>query len=334
MRVIGWVTAAIFAMTAVAGATELRIGAWNISNLHHETGVALRDGAVPRRDIDYDRLRDYAASLYLDIVALQEIGSPAALQRVFPAEHYHLVIADDYMPGAELAAESERDIYNAFAIRKSTFPELPLVWTVDALRIAHVTVNRYGKPEARPVRSGLVLSLTVGDDEIELMNVHLKASCNASSLNPVYDTSTAGNINRTRYDCRTLLAQGAILESWIEQRHQIGKKVIVLGDFNRHLNRTAGTDHFWQMLNDGGPDNLNLVKAPESLNTVCWPQPHGGFFPESIDFIVFDAGLSDRIDAASIEKVGIPYDQHADYAGRNNQRLSDHCPVIGVLAVE
>jgi hypothetical protein len=35
-----------------------------------------------RDDIDFDNLRQFAASQNLDIVALQEIGSPAALTRV------------------------------------------------------------------------------------------------------------------------------------------------------------------------------------------------------------------------------------------------------------
>jgi len=61
-----------------------RIGTWNIANLHHESGVALRDGSVARDDVDFDRLAAFAADLDLDIIALQEIGSPAAAARIFP----------------------------------------------------------------------------------------------------------------------------------------------------------------------------------------------------------------------------------------------------------
>jgi len=141
-------------------------------------------------------------------------------------------------------------------------------------------------------------------------------------------------VNPSRYDCRTLLAQTAILENWIEQRHELGIRVIVLGDFNRRLNRTGGVDHMWQMLEDGGPDGLQLIKAPTTPNTVCWPQPHSGFFEDSIDFITFDAALSSAIDASTIMKVGIPFADDPRYAGRDNQKLSDHCPTVGELRLD
>lgn len=43
--------------------------------------------------------------------------------------------------------------------------------------------------------------------------MHLKSSCNAASLDPVFDTRQDGAINNNRYDCRTLLAQTAIFRS-------------------------------------------------------------------------------------------------------------------------
>jgi endonuclease/exonuclease/phosphatase family metal-dependent hydrolase len=317
---------------STAQAEDIRFGTWNITNLHHESGVPLRNGAVPRDDEDFERLREFAASLKLDIVALQEIGSPTALSRIFPAEDYHLMISEDYVEGSETAPAQERDIYTAFAVRKEAFPQPPEVTTIDALGIRHLTVDRDGKPQARRVRSGLVMRLEGAGEPVELMNVHLKSVCNANSLDPVYDTRRDGTVQSNRYDCRTLLAQTAILENWIEQRQQLGIGVIVLGDFNRQLNRTTGTDHMWQMLDDATPAGLDLVKAPESPDTVCWPEPHAGFFPSNIDFVVFQASLSDRIDEASIQKVGIPNADDPRYAGENNERLSDHCPVVGVLS--
>jgi hypothetical protein len=110
----------------------LRIGAWNIANLHHEENVPLRDKAQPRKVEDYDRLREYAAMLELDIVALQEIGSPQALARIFPAKDYHLIISSLYARGDEYK-DKDRDIFTAFAVRKSRFSELPAVKQLQAL---------------------------------------------------------------------------------------------------------------------------------------------------------------------------------------------------------
>jgi hypothetical protein len=69
---------------AVPAHADLRIGTWNIANLHHEDDVPLRPGAQARDAEDFARLGAYAASLDLDIVALQEIGSTRALARIFP----------------------------------------------------------------------------------------------------------------------------------------------------------------------------------------------------------------------------------------------------------
>ena len=218
-----------------ASAETLRIGAWNIANLHHKEDVPLRDKAQPRKSEDYDRLREYAATLGLDIVALQEIGSPQALARIFPAKDYHLIISPLYERGDEYK-EKDREIFNAFAVRKSRFPELPSVKPLPALSLRHVEIEK-GVPDERPTRDGMILELTLGDRQVSLLNVHLKSSCNEASLDPVRDTRPGGAVNSSRYDCRTLLAQAAILENWIEQQAEIGRSVIVLGDFNRRLNR-------------------------------------------------------------------------------------------------
>ncbi|MBD9488743.1 endonuclease/exonuclease/phosphatase family protein [Ensifer sp. ENS11] len=316
---------------AFAQSGAFRIGSWNITNLHHETGVPLRGDAKARDDIDYARLKDFAASLSLDIVALQEIGSPKALSRVFPSDQYHLILSKDYVDGAENQPADQRDIYTAFALRKSVFPSVPDIRTLEALHIVHLEVDRDGKASDRPVRSGLILPLTIGGKQIEVLNVHLKSSCNASSLSPIFDERQDGSVNPSRYDCRTLLAQTAILENWLEQRQELGIQTIVLGDFNRQLNREGATDHMWQMLNDGTPEGLGFVKAPTEPNTVCWPSPHAAFFPNSIDFITYDQSLLPRLDPTTIKKVGIPFADDARYAGDDNQKLSDHCPTVGVL---
>lgn len=310
-----------------------RVGTWNITNLHHESGVALRDDAVPRADIDYQRLAEFAKGLSLDIIAVQEAGSPAALARIFPQTDYHIVMSADYKSGAEYLPPNQRDIYSAFVLRKARFSEAPKIETFTALGIVNVEIAD-GKPVDRPVRSGLVLSLPLAGKTIEIMNVHLKSSCNSASLDPVFDTNQDGDLNRQRFDCRTLAAQAMILENWIEQRQTLGIPVMILGDFNRRFARFEGTDrvdHFWAFIEDGGPNGLSLRRAPDAPNTVCWPEPHDHFFPDNIDFILFENALSPNIDIDSIEKIGIPFADHPDYQGKNVEKLSDHCPVVGEL---
>ena len=41
-----------------AHAAKLKLGTWNIANLHHENNFALRDGAQARDQEDFDRTRE------------------------------------------------------------------------------------------------------------------------------------------------------------------------------------------------------------------------------------------------------------------------------------
>jgi hypothetical protein len=336
-RLLSFLTAAaIWSMCAVPLMAEpLKIGAWNIANLHHEDGVALRPGAVARDPEDYDRLKVFAQSLALDVVVLQEIGSPSAARRIFPESEYEIVMSDLYKPGAETAPAEDRDIYTAIALRKARFPSLPDIEFVDALALQHVTV-REGKPEARFVRGGIALKLTVGGKSIKLLDVHLKSACSNFSLDPVLDEKN-GSPLASRYDCRTLQAQALILENWIEQQAQVGNSVIVLGDFNRQLNRfdgdTSHVEHFWASLNDGAPNDLQLRKGPLGKNTECWAG-HDPFFSEHIEFFVFDASLDSLLKSENIKKVPYPDQDNARYTGKNYEKLSDHCPVVATLDAE
>jgi endonuclease/exonuclease/phosphatase family metal-dependent hydrolase len=312
-------------------AAELRIGTWNIANLHHEDGVPLRPGAQPRDAQDFDRLKAIAATLNLDIAALQEIGSLKALTRVFPDTEYHLVISPLYKTGDENRPAALRDIYTAFAVKKTTFPTIPNIDSLRALALDHLEVGEDGKPSNRPVRDELVMDLRLGNRDVKLLNVHLKSSCNAVSLNPVFDESKKGKANKNRYDCRTLAAQALILENWVEQQVELGQSIVMLGDFNRQLNRVTNSgrpDHFWTSINDGAPNRLQLRKGPLGENTTCWPHPHKLFHKEHIEFVIFDASLDQVIDPANISKIGMPHANEPKYAGDLGQKLSDHCPVV------
>jgi endonuclease/exonuclease/phosphatase family metal-dependent hydrolase len=332
-----WLAATIFLclLNLNADAAGLRIGTWNIANLHHEVGVPLRPGAEPRDQEDFDRLRAYAASLELDVIALQEIGSPRALALVFPNSEYHLIVSNAYKPGDENKPVAERDIFTAFAVRKSAFPTAPVVENLEALGILHVGFDRDGTPSARPVRGGMVMDLSIGGRQVKVLNVHLKSSCHANSLSPVFDTRFNGDISPTRFDCRTLAAQAMILENWIEQQTQQGRSVVILGDFNRQFNRLSAnaraSDHFWTMINDGTPNGLQLRKGPGGKNEVCWPRPHRMFHEEHIEFIVFDASLDQVLKESRISKQPLPHQDDPKYAGSKGQKLSDHCPVVTEL---
>ena len=311
----------------------LRVGTWNIANLHHESGVPLRNGAAVRDDIDFERLAGVADTLDLDITALQEVGSPRAVQRVFPESDYHVVMSGRYKQGAEDG--TERDIYTALVFAKDRFPTAPTTTTLDALSIPHIGFDRDGTPTIRATRAGIVAEIEIAGQMVRLLGVHMKSSCHRWSLNPVVDQSpTNGRPFDSRFHCRTLAAQAAVLESWIEQQAAQGIPTVVLGDFNREMNATNDqqqpADDLWLDLNDGTPNGLALRKGPEGRDDICWPN-HSSRFDEHIDFVVYDAQLNDMVVVRAPKKVSMGFEQDDRYDGRDRQRLSDHCPVTVLM---
>ncbi len=314
-------------------ADGLTLATWNVADLHHETGEPLRNWSVAREDVDYSRLAATAKRLDADVIALQEIGSPAALERIFSSEDYHLIVSDRYVPGSEMLPPEERDIFTALAISRATFPKLPDVRTVQAFSIQHVALSRDGSAESiRPTRSAMQVDFEHEGQKISFLNVHLKSSCHQYPLRNVEDQDFfTGRAFRSRFDCRTLKAQLAILENWIEARHALGHHVVVAGDFNRRLNlvhrNPTRHEDFWAELNDGTPAGLELSKGPEGKDFVCWPN-HEKRFEEHIDLIVADNAFLQLFASVEFEKLGLGHDDAPEYADWDRKRLSDHCPVL------
>lgn len=332
IRLMPGVLGAFLAGAWPVAAEDFTFASWNIANLHHETGVPLREGSLPREDVDYERLAAVANELDADIIGLQEIGSLAALERIFSPDAYHLVISDRYQVGDEEKPPEERDIFTAVALSRETFPDLPLIETVSAFSIQHIDLNQaVDAPDIRPTRSAIHVQFELEGEQVSFLNVHLKSSCHQYPLRDVEDQNFFNQQPfGSRFDCRTLKAQLAILENWIEVQHELGFRVVVAGDFNRRLNiayrNPTRYEDFWAELNDGQPGNFMLRKGPEGRDNVCWPS-HEDRFDEHIDLIVSDTEFLARFATASFDKVGLGFVEAPEYAGRARQRLSDHCPV-------
>ena len=312
---------------------DIKIATWNIANLHHQTGASLRSDSVKRSESDFANIRKVIADLNADIIGLQEIGSITALRRVFDPVKYHLIMSDRYTPGDEFKPASERDIFTAFAVSKDAFPQRPKVTTLDGFSIQHAEYNDdTDLVEARPTRSAMGIEFILGKKNVSILNVHLKSGCAWPVLDPVNDNWPAYR----RFDCRTLTAQRALLENWIEVQQALGNQFVVLGDFNRQLNAKKLSDgnkildDFWTQLNDGAPDGLKLTKGPKGIiDKVCWkgnPEAEGNH----IDFIVAADSLISEAQSAGIFKLEWPYNDEEEYPQYKNDgrlRLSDHCPV-------
>ena len=273
----------------------IRIATWNLNRLHWRTGGALWRGAVARSDEDYRILARYARALNADVIAFQEVNGPDAAARVFPSRDYELHISGRY-------DSRYADIYNGFAVRKGRFDQV-VKRDYEALGLA--TGSRY------QLRWGVDLLVSGDGRRLRLLNVHLKSKCFSKSLrNP-----------RSR-SCRTLARQAEPLEAWIDARWREGTPFVVLGDFNREMDRHRERDHLWAAIADGDPPGLELHRLSAGRDPACWrgTSRHHRY---PIDLFVFGARAWTRVDASSFRQV-VWTDADAD---PRRGLPSDHCPI-------
>ncbi|HEU5468786.1 MAG TPA: hypothetical protein VFU77_05725 [Steroidobacteraceae bacterium] len=219
-------------------------------------------------DEDLARLRDFAATLPADVIALQEIDGADAARAVFPDRAFCFT--------------KRAQVQNVgFAIRKGV----------------KFRCNRdyaaLGLPEDT-VRWGADVTIEPGTPrEMRLLAVHLKASCNRDPLTSERD------------DCRLLQRQVPVLEEWIDRRAEANDEFGVVGDFNRRFDReresARGADGaivaMWPEIDDGDPPGADLVNPGVEHGPVGCGNGHGERMP--IDYLILGERLAARLVAGS-----------------------------------
>ena len=276
-------------------AGRVRIASWNLNLLHWRTGGALWRGAVARSEGDYDTLARYARDLDADLVAFQEVNGPRAAARIFPARDYALHLSGRHDSRYD-------DIYNGFAVRKGRFDRV-VKRDYPALGIG--AGSRY------ELRWGVELTVFRNGRVLRLLNVHLKSGCFVKSLEKP----------KNRH-CRKLARQVAPLESWIDTSWREGVPFVVLGDFNRAMDRHGPRDHLWRAIDDGDPSGLKLHRLPAGRKPACW-RGTSRYRRYPIDFFVFGPRAWRRVDPASFRQLVWTT---ADADPRRGLP-SDHCPI-------
>ena len=273
-----------------------RIASWNLNLLHWRTGGALWRGAVARSGRDYEVLARYARDLDADLIAFQEVNGPRAAARVFPARDYDLHFSGRHDSRYD-------DIYNGFAVRKGRFDRV--------VKRDHPALG-LGSGSRYELRWGVDLTVRRDGRSLRLLNVHLKSRCFAKSLrNP-----------RDRH-CRKLARQVEPLESWIDARWRERTPFVVLGDFNRAMDRHWPNDHLWRAVDDGDPPGLKLHRLPAAgREPACW-RGTSRYHRHPIDFLVFGARAWRRVDPASFRQLVWT----AADADPRRGLPSDHCPI-------
>jgi endonuclease/exonuclease/phosphatase family metal-dependent hydrolase len=272
-----------FALAApVAGADRLRIGTWNLEwMMTPETFDALAKHCIGKderaggddREIpcdlvpkgrwsghDLGRLRDFAASANLDVVALQETDGRDTAKRIFPQYVFCFT--------------TRHNVQNVgFAVRRG---------------IPHRCDRAYRALSLDDkVRRGADLTLYPGTSRaIRLLAVHLKSACNNEPL------------TEPREACQMLQRQVPILEDWIDRRARADNAFAVIGDFNRRFDAERETARdaqgriiaIWPEINDGDPPGAELINAGVEHGAVGCGNGFGARQP--IDHFVLGRRLS------------------------------------------
>ena len=241
--------------TGPTSGPSLKLAAWNMEHLAEVNG----SGCRPRTDADYAAMRSYVADLGADVIAIQEVESRAAAERVFDPALYTVVIEERV--GTDRGGEcrgSEGLTINAqrtgFAVRKS----------IPFERQPDFTAVQVGNPD---LRSGVDLIVRPrGGEPIRLLSVHLKSGCSSGDRNEA---------------CPVLFQQVPVMEHWIDDRAAEGVRFAILGDFNRRLGMS--NDAVWADWDDGSPANADLALASGDQSARCNPR-----YRDFIDFIVLD----------------------------------------------
>lgn len=210
------------------------------------------------------RLRQFASTVAVDVVALGETDGPQAAAQVFPDRSFCFT--------------RRKHVQNVgFAIRRG----IPYRCNRDyrALGLAE-----------NSVRWGADLTLYPGTpQEMRLLAVHLKSACNRDPLTSARD------------DCRTLQQQVPVLEHWIDERARNGDAFAVVGDFNRRFDRerdSARDAHgriaaMWPELDDGEPAGADLVNAGADHGATGCNNGRGVRMP--VDHLVLGRLLARRL---------------------------------------
>ncbi|MGQ0485913.1 MAG: hypothetical protein ACT4SY_11250 [Hyphomicrobiales bacterium] len=308
-----WLTlASLFAVSGAVEAKQVRFATWNLANLWHVPNESLREKSEKRSLVDYQAIRHIAHDkLKADIVGLQELGSPEAARLIFPEMEWELIFSNRYEERVKedpdyITDRKKRDIFTALAIRRGA-AEVVETAHVDELRIAY-TDQDGNKAETR---RGTAAKLKIGSETFWVISVHLKSGCQWPKW-PAEQGKLPGK--KQEIACTVLFEQVPKLENWIDTHEKTNDNYVLLGDFNRVMDRPK--EQIWSDLNDANPPSLDLFKVPHKQKLDCDvysadPEP-------SIDYVV----LSKRLWQKAIQ------DERAPKINVKDRQVSDHCPLF------
>lgn len=249
----------------------------------------------------------------MDVLAVQEVGSPAALEAVLP-QNWRVACFTKTSQAQNIGYAVRANA--AFQWQCRQIDELSLPASTGAL-------GKY--------RPGLEFAAQVGGQsglKLTLLNIHLKASCSTRDM--------SSQDHKNALDCATLQRQVPVLEQWMEHQAQSGAAFMIVGDWNRDLSReiahgrparTDGSDpstspvvrrirYLWQEINDYTPAGSSMGLAQVDRQPALAAGCHA-----NLDQAAASQGLIDTLHSSSLvgKRLGATL--------LSAPRVSDHCPM-------
>lgn len=228
----------------------MSVATWNVEHLAAVNGT----GCKARNAEQMSALQDYARSIDADVVALQEVGSKEAVELLFPAAHWQVIMStrpdnDPFECRRSGNPSTQQKI--AFAVRKP-------IKVLDVNPVEGLGLEMVG------LRYGLAIRVATPLGETDILNVHMKSGCFVDD----YSQSD-------RESCQIFANQVPVLLDWVKQKEQSGKPYIMTGDFNHRL--SAPYNRLTRDLKAAAPELK--VATRDLLN--CHPR-----YPAPIDHIL------------------------------------------------
>ena len=242
-------------------------------------------------------MKAVAAKLNADVIAVQEVESPEALQQIWPKDKY-----DFY-----LNMQSPWIQRTGFVVRKSSGLEIGMLGDIRPL----------GEAFKSHARHGAELPVTIKGMTLKLLSVHLKSGCPDHALNSGY-TTERDKANGV-ITCDVLRRQAPALEAWLDSAIQSGASAMIIGDFNRRFDaavehETAPEVSLFAELSDSEPSAAKLFRPTEGYKAL--PECRGGGSRWLIDHALMTRELREHYVTGSLSELSVP------------MKGSDHCPVV------
>ena len=278
LKLLTLVLLALTLLALPAAARDLKIATWNLEwlTLRSARDAALPEDVTPKGPEGRANLRRYAKVLDADIVAFQEVDGAEAAAEVFPPDRYALYMTRDRVVQR-----------TGFAVRL----DLHVEQNPDLIGLDVYPGARFR------LRSGADITVDTPGGQLRLLNVHLKTGCHEARLSTPSRT------------CETLRRQVPALQGWIAQRREEGVPYVLLGDFNRRMDKP---DDLLFALNTAAP----LLRATEGQGSPCW----GG--ASFIDHIFAGGAARGWMQPQTLRVL-----VYRETGPEAKESLSDHCPV-------